>query len=71
VSRPKVDVAVPAIALRRAEAAAALGISLELFDREVRARVASMQIGSVTVYPVEELRAYLSLNATDNGPETP
>jgi hypothetical protein len=60
VSRPHVEVAVPALALRRAQAAAALGVSLEVFDRHVRPHVAAAQVGGVLVYPVAELQRFLT-----------
>jgi hypothetical protein len=59
VSRRRVDVAVPAIALRRAEAAASLGISIETFDQHVRPNIAAVQVGGVAVYPVAELQRFL------------
>jgi len=67
VSRPHVDVAVPALALRRAEAAAALGVSLETFDRWVRPHLAVVDLGKVTVYPVVDLQRFLAAATTFNG----
>jgi hypothetical protein len=64
MSRPRIDVAVPALALRRAEAAAALGVSLETFDHHVRPNVAVARAGSVTVYPVAGLAAWLEREAS-------
>jgi hypothetical protein len=64
VSRPRVPVATPALALRRAEAAAALGISLEVFDQHVRPHVPAGRLGSVTVYPVAGLTAWLEREAS-------
>jgi hypothetical protein len=64
VSRPRIDVRVPALALRRAEAAAALGVSLELFDEHVRPYVPAGRLGSVTVYPVAGLAAWLDGQAS-------
>jgi hypothetical protein len=63
VSRPRVEVAVPALALRRAEAAAALGVSVETFDAHVRPHVAHVQVGNVMVYPRVELERFLAQNA--------
>jgi hypothetical protein len=63
VSRPRVDVAVPALALRRAEAAAALGVSLETFDAHIRPHIAAVQIGTVVVYPRTELERFLNEHA--------
>ncbi len=70
MSRPRVEVAVPALALRRAEAAAALGVSLETFDAHVRPHLASVQVGGVIVYPRAELERFLAQNATQGDPQT-
>ena len=67
MSRPRVEVAVPALALRRAEAAAALGVSLETFDEHIRPHIAAVQVGSVVTYPVAELRRFLTENAVADG----
>lgn len=56
-------VSVPALALRRAEAAAALGISVETFDTHVRPYVPAVRPGGVTAYPVAGLMAWLDANA--------
>jgi len=63
MSRRHVDVPVPALALRRAEAAAALGVSVEHFDQHVRPHVPAARLGGVTVYPVAGLQAWLHRNA--------
>jgi hypothetical protein len=60
VSRPRVEVPVPALALRRAQAAAAIGVSLETFDQHVRPQVAAVRIGGVETYPVLELQRFLT-----------
>jgi hypothetical protein len=60
VSRPRVDIAIPALALRRAEAAAACSVSLETFDAYIRPHVPAKRIGGVTVYPVAGLRDFLA-----------
>jgi len=62
MSRPNISVAVPALALRRAEAAAALGISVELFD-VVRADLPTVRINTVTLYPTAGLQAWLDRNS--------
>jgi hypothetical protein len=59
MSRPRVAVSVPALALRRAEAAAACGVSLETFDQHVRPHIPAKRIGGVTVYPVSSLNDFL------------
>ncbi len=63
MSRPRIEVAVPALALRRAEAAAALGVSLETFDQHIRPTLAAVSAGSVVLYPVVELQRFLTENA--------
>lgn len=50
----------PALALRRAEAAAALGVSLETFDQRIRPHVEAVRVGTVTIYPVAELQRFLA-----------
>jgi len=60
MSRPLIEVPTPALALRRAEAAASLGISVETFDSQVRPFVPVKRLGGVTVYPVAGLAEFLS-----------
>lgn len=60
MSRPRIEVAVPALALRRAEAAAALGVSLETFDQHIRPTLAAVQVGTVVLYPVADLQRFLT-----------
>ena len=67
VSRPRVEVAVPALALRRAEAAAALGVSLETFDQHIRPHIAAVQVGTVVLYAVTELQRFLTENGVTEG----
>jgi hypothetical protein len=62
MSRPHHDVLIPAIALRRTEAAAAIGVSQETFDEHIRAHLPTMQLGSVVVYPVAGIQRYLEAN---------
>jgi hypothetical protein len=64
MGRIHVDVPVPAIALRRPEAAAALGLSVETFDAHVRPNVPAVRTGSVTTYPVAGLVAWAQANAS-------
>jgi hypothetical protein len=63
MGRVHVAVPVPALSLRRPEAAAALGLSVETFDTHVRPNVAAVRTGSVTTYPVAGLVAWLTANA--------
>lgn len=64
MGRIHVQVPVPAIALRRAEAAASLGLSVETFDSHVRPNVPAVRAGSVTTYPVAGLTAWADRNAS-------
>jgi hypothetical protein len=59
MSRPQLEVPIPALALRRAEAAASLGISVEVFDSKVRPFVPVKRLGGVAVYPTSGLRQFL------------
>lgn len=63
MARKHVDVPVPALALRRAEAAAALGLSVEGFDEHVRPHLRANYIGGVTVYATSELQRWLDREA--------
>jgi hypothetical protein len=66
-SRPPVNAVTASspvvLALRRSEAAKALGVSDEVFDRHVRPSLPVVRLGSVRVYPVEHLRLWLSERA--------
>jgi len=63
MGRRLVEVATPALALRRPEAAAALGISVETFDEHVRPNVPAVRTGNVITYPVSGLERWLAANA--------
>jgi len=54
----------PRLALRRDEAARSLGISEETFDRYVRPRLQVVRLGTVRLYPIAELEAFLAAEAT-------
>lgn len=60
MSRPRIEPPVPALALRRAEAAAACGVSQDTFDEHVRPYVPAKRIGGVVVYPVAGLSKFLT-----------
>ena len=60
MSRPQLTAEIPALALRRAEAAASLGISVETFDSQVRPFVPAKRLGGVTVYPTAGLERFLA-----------
>jgi len=64
MSRSKIDVSVPALALRRPEAAAALAVSVETFDQHIRAQLPTMRLGTVVVYPVAGIQRYIDDNAS-------
>ena len=53
----------PALALQRKAAAAALGLSVESFDRYVRPCVRVVYVGDIRLWPVAELQAWLSAHA--------
>ncbi|HWT93864.1 MAG TPA: hypothetical protein VN238_12755 [Solirubrobacteraceae bacterium] len=53
----------PVLALRRETAAAALGVSVEFFDRYVRPEVRATRRGRLTLYPRTELQRWLDDNS--------
>ena len=57
------DMAVPRIALTRAEAAASLGLSLNSFERHVQPDLRLVRRGSIRLVPVGELERWLAANA--------
>jgi hypothetical protein len=57
------DMAVPRLALSRAEAAASLGMSLDSFERYVQPELRLIRRGSLRVVPVRELERWLEANA--------
>lgn len=59
MGRVHIQPPVPALALRRPEAAAALGVSVEIFDELVRPNVPVVRLRGVTVYPLAGLHAWL------------
>jgi excisionase family DNA binding protein len=52
------------LALRREEAARALGVSDESFDRYVRGELPVVRVGTLRLYPVEALHAWLRERAS-------
>ena len=54
---------VPRVALTRAEAAAALGMSLDTFERHVQPTLRLVRIGRKRLVPLDELRRWVSDNA--------
>jgi hypothetical protein len=53
----------PRLALQRREAAEALGIGVDTFDRHVRAHLPVVYVGSVRLYPIAALERWLLSNA--------
>jgi hypothetical protein len=56
---------IPRIALQRREAAAALGLSVDSFDRHVRPHLRVVYVGELRLWPVEDLNRWLRENAQD------
>lgn len=54
---------VPRVALTRAEAAAALGLSLSAFQEHVQPELRVIRRGSVRLIPVRELEEWAARNA--------
>lgn len=63
MSRARVGVPVPALALQKPQAAAALDMSVDSFDRYVMANVRVIRRGSLRLYPVSELVRWADENA--------
>ena len=59
-----IKVSPPRLALRKEEAAVALGISDESFDRYCKPQVRVVRLGSLRLYPVDELRRFLESEAS-------
>lgn len=58
------DVApIPRLALTREEAAAAIGMSLDSFERHVQPTVRLVRLGRLRLVPVRELERWLEDNA--------
>jgi hypothetical protein len=51
------------LALRREAAAESIGVSVETFDAHVRPSLPVVRLGTVRVYPVAELAAWLAARA--------
>ena len=54
----------PRLALRKLEAAQALGISDESFDRYVKPQIRVVRMGGVRLYPIRELERFLESEAS-------
>lgn len=56
-------VLVPRLALRREEAAEALGVSDDFFDLRIRAELRVVRRGKLVLYPTSEIQRWLETNA--------
>jgi hypothetical protein len=56
------------LALSAAEAARALGISPDAFEREIAPKVPALSVGGATIYPVTELEKWLSWRTRNRRP---
>jgi hypothetical protein len=54
---------IPRLALTREEAAAAIGMSLDSFERHVQPTLRLVRLGRMRLVPVAELDSWLSENA--------
>jgi len=54
---------IPRLALTREEAAAALGMSLDSFERHVQPALRIVRLGRMRLVPVDELRRWVDENA--------
>jgi hypothetical protein len=65
MSRTHPEVTLTPIALRRSEAAAVCGVSVEVFDKEIRPHVPVARLGGrATVYLVDGLRQFLAASSS-------
>jgi excisionase family DNA binding protein len=62
--RPKSDAAQQRLAYSKAEAAAALGVSIDFFEDHVMAQLRIVRLGRRRLIPVAELSRWLDRNAT-------
>ena len=57
----------PQLALQRKEAAAALGVGVDTFDRHVRPHLKVVYVGDLRLWPLSELERWLDSNARTVG----
>lgn len=57
--RARTPVDVERILLRREEAARAMGISVDHFDRNIRPQVRSLKVGRVSLYSPDDLKEWV------------
>jgi hypothetical protein len=55
--------AIPRVALTRAEAAAAIGMSLDSFERHVQPHVRMIYVGRIRLIPITELQRWCDSQA--------
>lgn len=55
----------PRLALQRKEAAAALSVSGDTFDRHIRPHLRCVYVGGLRLWPVAELERFLLREATE------
>lgn len=67
MSRRGPDATIPSLALKAAAAAAALGMSREHFDRNVKDHVPVIYSGSIRLYPTSGLQEWVERNAVHPG----
>lgn len=60
---------VPRVALTREEAAAAIGLSLDSFERHVQPGIRMVYLGRLRLVPVEELRRWCEQQAKRQAPK--
>lgn len=58
-----VTITLPPVAVTKADAAAALGMSTDSFERYVMAEVRCIRKGSLRLFPVSELQRWATENA--------
>jgi len=63
MTTPSIALAVQPIALRREQAAAVLGLSVDAFDEHVRCEVRAIRKGRLVLFPVEELQRWARQSA--------
>jgi hypothetical protein len=62
-TEPRTDRRIPCLALQRKEAAEALGIAVDTFDRYVKPALNAVYVGSIRLYPIVELEQWLRAHA--------
>lgn len=63
MSEPPLTAPIPRLALSREEAASALGMSLNSFERHVQPTLRLVRLGRMRLVPISELERWLGENA--------